>query len=367
MKQLILNDEQLAYLKSLESPKKRRKFMLDCLVKNVLGESEKSVKISELPIKEIDEKTIVRLPTYQTSTAPETLKGLLKTCGYSESDNKGVDLPENLYEIKDSAIILDNVENYDIRQFGHLFIRINGNFHSAYVRTIGNNLKIYTANKIEDGAYEVFVVEGNKIVPFVKNDQSDKVEPQKSDEEVNFLIEIQNYLEGKELPLEINEVQDLERIFLKYHQSAKPNYSPEEIEIAKSLNSEREEKKEIVKDEKFRRTVDAIKYIKGYLPYFCFESKTASLKVINSAFDYFKDTYFVVEFDIQEGKEKMIQLNCENVPKEAFDEIEKKWTDEDMRNAYLTAIVDWLQSENGRKGFDSETLFKKYLKSLKTK
>jgi len=28
----ILNDEQLAYLKSLESPKKRRKFMLDCLI-----------------------------------------------------------------------------------------------------------------------------------------------------------------------------------------------------------------------------------------------------------------------------------------------------------------------------------------------
>lgn len=233
----ILNDEQLAYLKSLESPKKRRKFMLDCLVENTLGESEFLKQVEDAI------NSPFNRAMHQTSTAPETLKGLLKTCGYSESDNNGVDLSENLYEIKDSAIILDNVENYDIRQFGHLFIRINGNFHSAYVRTIGNNLKIDTANKIEDGAYEVFVVEGNKIVPFVKNDQSDKVEPQKSDEEVNFLIEIQNYLEGKELPLEINEVQDLERIFLKYHQSAKPNYSPEEIEIAKSLNSEREEKK----------------------------------------------------------------------------------------------------------------------------
>lgn len=68
-----LKPEQLAYLKSLESPKKRRKFMLDCLVKNALGESVKF------------EEEINRLnSSYQTSTAPATLKGLLNFCGVSD-------------------------------------------------------------------------------------------------------------------------------------------------------------------------------------------------------------------------------------------------------------------------------------------
>ena len=154
-----LTPEQLAYLKSLESPKKRRKFMLDCLVENALGESVKLI-YGNLDL------------LNQTYTAPRTfenteeakkesnLVGLLSFCGVSEEQMK------------------------------------------------------------------------NSV----------------------------------------------------FCESAKSNYNSEEIEIAKSLNSEREE---------------------------------------------------------------------------------KKWTDEDMRKAYLTAIIDWLASEQERKGFDPEVLFKKYLNRLK--
>lgn len=77
-----LTPEQLAYLKSLESPKKRRKFMLDCLVENALGES---VKFEE----EINRLNV----SYQTSTAPETLKHTI----VSKSPH---------YEVKDNAIFV---------------------------------------------------------------------------------------------------------------------------------------------------------------------------------------------------------------------------------------------------------------------
>lgn len=40
------------------------------------------------------------------------------------------------------------------------------------------------------------------------------------DVDVYFLSEINNYLIGKNVFLEINEVQDLKKIFLKYHESA---------------------------------------------------------------------------------------------------------------------------------------------------
>lgn len=117
----ILNDEQLAYLKSLESPKKRRKFMLDCLVKNALGESVKS------------EEEIGKINyCYNNSTAPRTFT----PTGDIHKDSIGIGL--NALEL------------------------------------IGHSLK------------------------------------------------------------------EAER--LKNDQSAKSNYSPEEIEIAKSLNSEREER-----------------------------------------------------------------------------------------------------------------------------
>jgi len=68
-----LTSEQIAYLKALDSKKKRRKFMLDCLVESVLGES---MKFEE----EINRLNVV----YQKSTAPATLKGLLQFCGVSD-------------------------------------------------------------------------------------------------------------------------------------------------------------------------------------------------------------------------------------------------------------------------------------------
>jgi hypothetical protein len=368
-----LTPEQLAYLKELESPKKRRKFMLDCLVENALGESEFLKQVEDAI------NSPFNRAMHQTSTAPETLKntkdvfpeyekylldqenhlcwvynrlivvygesplfdymhklreiavnykpelpsneegklvGLLKTCGYSEADNKEVDLPENLYEIKNGEMVLDDIKNYDIRQFGHLFVKVNGEFQSAYVMNTGRGLNINTADKIKDGMYEVFTVKNSKIVPFVKNDQS-----------------------------------------------AKSNHSPEEIEIAKSLNSEREENKQIVKDEKFRRTVDAIKHLRNYLPHFCFESKPVSLKVTDSAFNYFENTYFVVKLFVREEKQKMIQVNCENVPKEAFDEIEKKWTDKDMEKCFVEALCQGVEDYNKR--LKPAEKFRNYLKSLK--
>jgi hypothetical protein len=95
----ILNDEQLAYLKNLESPKKKRKFMLDCLVKNLLGESgkfkmsderrcylsriltdmrkqhdSKTTKISDLLSTQVNEHVKV---FHSTTTAPRTFEGIL--------------------------------------------------------------------------------------------------------------------------------------------------------------------------------------------------------------------------------------------------------------------------------------------------
>ena len=49
----------------------------------------------------------------------------------------------------------------------------------------------------------------------------DILQEPKKDIELDFLCEIQNYLKAKNIILEINEVQDLEKIFLKYHKSAK--------------------------------------------------------------------------------------------------------------------------------------------------
>lgn len=46
--ELKLNLEQVTYLKDLDSKKKQRKFLLDCLVDSIIGESE---KISDLPSK----------------------------------------------------------------------------------------------------------------------------------------------------------------------------------------------------------------------------------------------------------------------------------------------------------------------------
>jgi hypothetical protein len=51
--QIEINEEQIEYLKGLDSKKKQRKFLLDCLVDSIICESVKinSTKISDLPHK----------------------------------------------------------------------------------------------------------------------------------------------------------------------------------------------------------------------------------------------------------------------------------------------------------------------------
>lgn len=143
-----LTPEQLAYLKSLESPKKRRKFMLDCLVKNALGESEFLKQVEDTI------NSPFNIAMQQTSTAPETLKAT-----------------------KD---IFLNYERYLLDQENHLCWIYN------------RLMVIHGESPLFDYMHKL-----REIAVNYKSDQSAK----------------------------------------------KPNYSPEEIEIAKSLNSEREERK----------------------------------------------------------------------------------------------------------------------------
>ncbi len=65
----ILNDEQLNYLKSLDSKKKRRKFMLDCLVESVIGESVKFT----IPANTLKEGDVISF-TANATTAPRTFE-----------------------------------------------------------------------------------------------------------------------------------------------------------------------------------------------------------------------------------------------------------------------------------------------------
>ena len=48
-----ITKKQIAYLKSLDSKKKKRKFLLDCLIEDVeISEEIKTTKVSYLPINE---------------------------------------------------------------------------------------------------------------------------------------------------------------------------------------------------------------------------------------------------------------------------------------------------------------------------
>jgi len=69
-------------------------------------------------------------------------------------------------------------------------------------------------------------------------------EETKKDVDVDFLYEIQYYLKAKNIYLEIDEVQDLEKIFLKYHQYAQLNQN----ENNELVNSSDEIKNIIVVD-----------------------------------------------------------------------------------------------------------------------
>ena len=47
-----LNPKQLSYIKGLDSKKKQRKFLLDCILENVIGKSRKPIKITPIMFKE---------------------------------------------------------------------------------------------------------------------------------------------------------------------------------------------------------------------------------------------------------------------------------------------------------------------------
>jgi hypothetical protein len=179
-----LTSEQLAYLKELESPKKRRKFMLDCLVENALGESVKSHNIvfKNGVFKTNDPDLIKTLNIWleSTSTAPETLK---VTSDYEVGMSFNGDM---LDETKKMFIYSINTHNQNALEF-ILSGNDPTNILNMYLLTIQKMYHHVTGLKID------FI---DELFPQLKNDQS-----------------------------------------------AKSNYSPEEIEIAKSLNSEREEKK----------------------------------------------------------------------------------------------------------------------------
>jgi len=114
-----LTKSQISYLKSLDSKKKKRKFLLDCLVENVCVEETQSPK-----------------PNY----SPEEIE-----------------------------LVKHNINQREVSE------------------------------------------QGSELLKF---DMLEK------DVEVDFLCEIQNYLESKSIILEINEIHDLEKIFLKYHKNA---------------------------------------------------------------------------------------------------------------------------------------------------
>ncbi len=177
-----LSPEQLAYLKSLESPKKRRKFMLDCLVENVLGES---VKFEE----EINRLNV----SYQTSTSPEAFKGLLQFCGASEDESD-----------KNKPLI---ITHYDCKREGRKFFKQNHCF------------------KTNDTVW-ITDLNGVKKTGIVQ-------EPENENEFKVILSETSwEPLLSENLTVSISPFK-----------SAKSNYSPEEIEIVKSLNSERRTEK----------------------------------------------------------------------------------------------------------------------------
>lgn len=84
----LLDEEQKNYLKSLDSKKKRRKFMLDCLVESVIGESakidtSKVVVFKDGVFKTSDPEMICAMNAwvdktelFTSTTAPRTFEGL---------------------------------------------------------------------------------------------------------------------------------------------------------------------------------------------------------------------------------------------------------------------------------------------------
>lgn len=111
--------EQIEYLKSLNSKKKRRKFLLDCLVENVIGESEKIIfgnfdflKDADFPryLFPHEMEQIQRLnPSFTNTTAPRTFEGL-----ESFAEKNKWDKNPKLEDIIKSKLIIRGFKNEDL-------------------------------------------------------------------------------------------------------------------------------------------------------------------------------------------------------------------------------------------------------------
>jgi len=174
-----LTPEQLAYLKGLESPKKRRKFMLDCLVESVIGESMK-----------FDEDTLVGVQKintiYTSTTAPRTISESLK----------------------------------DRQEFG----TENFDFTKAHIEAV------------------------DRIIP--KDDELlkfDMLEVEEFEKEIKNNLLLRGFSPSQILNNRGLIGATIQETMSKINESAKSNYTPQEVDMAKNLMTEREKFAENVK------------------------------------------------------------------------------------------------------------------------
>lgn len=114
-----LSEEQIAYLKSLDSKKKRRKFMLDCLVDSVIGELAKidpskvinftNGKFEATSQEQIDFLKGFNGCLFTNTTAPRTFEGL-----ESFAEKNKWDLTTKLEDIIKSKLLIRGFKNEDL-------------------------------------------------------------------------------------------------------------------------------------------------------------------------------------------------------------------------------------------------------------
>lgn len=117
-----LTSEQIAYLKELDSKKKRRKFLLDCLVESVIGESEKynyktqneiaKDLLNHVPSKsdiEFTENGLWRFKS--TTTAPRTFESIPKQIKISGCDTLKGNYNVKAIDKKDELLKFDVLGN----------------------------------------------------------------------------------------------------------------------------------------------------------------------------------------------------------------------------------------------------------------
>jgi len=245
-----LTEEQLSYLKSLESKKKRRKFMLDCLVESVIGESGKidqdiyqKVKISEAIHRgfrkgvkfksvepNINNESII---TFGKMTEDFLFFGLdmFNSRGWILKNGKWAEI------IDDKTSKLSDFPSTQINE--HVKV-----FHTS--TTAPRTFEGFPHNyKIQD--------EAPKIDSKTLNEMWDSAMPKKKDKLLKFdiLKETPNYDSDlyKELcvyfykiwsiRLTFVDAQFLDGIFLKYHESANSEKKYTEEDMRKAFNESR--------------------------------------------------------------------------------------------------------------------------------